>query len=102
MQPPPLGRRTQRWLRLAQLLARSQPPSLGQTLNDAKKSDFDDRSLLYGSPQRIIDSLKKAEEIGIDEVVLYFNFGNRPDAFVREQMEWFMADVAPAFGGARG
>jgi alkanesulfonate monooxygenase SsuD/methylene tetrahydromethanopterin reductase-like flavin-dependent oxidoreductase (luciferase family) len=75
---------------------------IGQTLNDAKKSDFDDRSLLYGSPQRIIDSLKTAEAIGIDEVVLYFNFGNRPDAFVREQMEWFMADVAPAFGGARG
>ena len=32
---------------------------------------------------------------------LYFNFSNKPDAFVREQMQWFMADIANHFGGAR-
>jgi hypothetical protein len=31
--------------------------------------------------------------------MLYFNFGKRPDAFVREQMHRFMADIAPAFAG---
>ena len=46
--------------------------------------------------------MKRVEAIGIDEVILYFNFGNRPDAFVREQMHRFMADVAPSFGDARG
>ncbi len=82
------------------------PPSMayfkkiGERLNDAKASDFDDNSLLHGSPQQIVDSLKRVEAIGIDEVILYFNFGNRPDSFVREQMHRFMADVAPAFGGA--
>ena len=84
------------------------PPSMayfkqiGERLNDAKASDFDDNSLLHGSPQRIVDTLKRVEVIGIDEVILYFNFGNRPDAFVREQMHRFMADVAPSFGDARG
>jgi alkanesulfonate monooxygenase SsuD/methylene tetrahydromethanopterin reductase-like flavin-dependent oxidoreductase (luciferase family) len=73
---------------------------IGERLNDAKASDFDDNSLLYGSPQQIIDTLKRIESIGIDEVILYFNFGNRPDAFVREQMHRFMNDVAPAFGGS--
>ncbi len=32
--------------------------------------------------------------IGIDEVILHFNFGNRPEAFVREQMQRFMAEIA--------
>ncbi len=75
---------------------------MGERLNDAKASDFDDNSLLYGSPQQIIDTLKRVEAIGIDEVILYFNFGNRPDAYVREQMHRFMDDIAPAFGGATG
>jgi alkanesulfonate monooxygenase SsuD/methylene tetrahydromethanopterin reductase-like flavin-dependent oxidoreductase (luciferase family) len=84
------------------------PPSMeyfkriGERVNDAKASDFDDNSLLYGSPQQIIDTLKRAEAIGIDEVILYFNFGNRPDAFVREQMHRFMEEIAPAFLGATG
>jgi hypothetical protein len=75
---------------------------IGERLNDAKASDFDDGSLLYGSPQKIIDTLKRVEAIGIDEVILYFNFGNRPDAYVREQMHRFTADIAPAFGGTSG
>ena len=35
-------------------------------------------------------------------MILYFNFGNKPDTYVREQMHWFMEAIAPAFGGARG
>jgi hypothetical protein len=34
---------------------------IGERLNDAKASDFDDNSLLYGSPQQIIDTLKRVE-----------------------------------------
>jgi alkanesulfonate monooxygenase SsuD/methylene tetrahydromethanopterin reductase-like flavin-dependent oxidoreductase (luciferase family) len=75
---------------------------IGARLNDAKASDFDDNSLLYGSPQPIIDTLKRVEAIGVDEVILYFNFGNRPDAVVREQMHRFSDDIAPAFAGAPG
>ncbi len=75
---------------------------IGEKLNDPRKEDFDGKSLLFGSPQRIVDMLKGVEAIGIDEVILYFNFGNKPDTFVREQMHWFMADIAKAFGGARG
>ena len=75
---------------------------IGARLNDAKASDFDDNSLLHGSPQEIVDTLKRVEATGIDEVILYFNFGNCPDAFAREQMHRFMDDIAPAFGGACG
>jgi alkanesulfonate monooxygenase SsuD/methylene tetrahydromethanopterin reductase-like flavin-dependent oxidoreductase (luciferase family) len=71
---------------------------IGEKLNDPSGSQFDDNSILFGSSQQIIDTLKRVEEIGIDEVILYFNFGNKPDAFVREQMHQFMAEIAPAFG----
>lgn len=74
---------------------------IGEKLNDPSGDQFDENSILFGSPQRIVDSLKKAEAVGIDEVVLYFNFGNRHDAFVREQMHQFMDEIAPAFGQGR-
>ena len=70
---------------------------IGAALNDPSGDQFDDNSILFGGPQRIIDSLKKVEKIGIDEVILYFNFGNKPDTFVREQMHWFAEAIAPAF-----
>ena len=70
---------------------------IGSRLNDPTADQFDDNSILFGSPQQIVDTLKRAEAAGIDEVVLYFNFGNKPDALTREQMHRFMADVAPAF-----
>jgi len=73
---------------------------IGEKLNDPSGDQFDDNSILFGSPQQIIDTLKRVEAIGINEVVLYFNFGNKPDAFVREQMHRFKEEIAPAFAGS--
>ncbi|MGE0630079.1 MAG: LLM class flavin-dependent oxidoreductase [Hyphomicrobiaceae bacterium] len=70
---------------------------IGEHLNDPKKEDFDDKSLLFGSPARIVESLKRVEALGVDEVILYFNFGNRQDSFVREQMHLFCSEIAPHF-----
>jgi hypothetical protein len=42
--------------------------------------------------------LKKVEAVGFDEVILYFNVGLKPHQQVRDEMAWFMAEVAPAFG----
>jgi hypothetical protein len=58
------------------------------------------KSVLVGSPQKIIDDLKTVEASGISEVILYFNYGLKPHAMVKEQMQRFMTDVAPAFEGA--
>ena len=74
---------------------------IGAALNDPKKGDFDDNSMLFGSPQRIIDSLKKVEAVGIDEVILYFNFGNAPDSQVRDTMHRFAEEIAPAFADSK-
>ena len=56
-----------------------------------------DKSILCGSAQHIVDTLKQVEAAGIAEVILYFNYGQKPHALVKEQMERFMREVAPHF-----
>jgi alkanesulfonate monooxygenase SsuD/methylene tetrahydromethanopterin reductase-like flavin-dependent oxidoreductase (luciferase family) len=81
------------------------PPSmhymidLVQNLKTMRKEDLTDRSILLGSPQKIVDSLKRVEAAGIEEVILYFNVGNKADQIVKEQMHRFMEQVAPHFEG---
>jgi len=47
-----------------------------------------------------IDTLKKVEDAGFHEVILYFNVGLKPHQQVKDEMERFMREVAPAFDGA--
>jgi hypothetical protein len=68
-------------------------------LKNMKKEDLSDKSILLGSPQKIVDTLKKVEASGIDEVILYFNVGNKPHNMVKEQMHRFMDEIAPHFEG---
>ncbi len=68
-------------------------------LENMKKEDLTDKSILLGSPQQIIDTLKRVEAAGISEVILYFNVGSKPHKMVKEQMARFMAEIAPAFEG---
>ena len=56
--------------------------------------------MLVGSTDKIIEDLKQVEAAGISEVILYFNYGLKPHAMVKEQMQRFMTDIAPAFDGA--
>jgi alkanesulfonate monooxygenase SsuD/methylene tetrahydromethanopterin reductase-like flavin-dependent oxidoreductase (luciferase family) len=72
---------------------------LTEILRNMKKEDLSDRSILIGSPAKIIESLKKVERAGIEEVILYFNVGNKPHAMVKEQMHRFMEEIAPHFPG---
>ena len=66
-------------------------------LRDMRADKLTDKSILCGSPQYIVDTLKQVEKAGIAEVILYFNYGQKPHALVKEQMERFMREVAPAF-----
>ncbi len=66
-------------------------------LRDMRPEKLTDKSILCGSPQHIVNSLKQVEKAGIAEVILYFNYGQKPHALVKEQMDRFMRDVAPHF-----
>ena len=70
-------------------------------LQNFKREDLHESSFLLGSPRQIIESLKRIEEAGIDEVALYFNHGLKPHKIVMEQMERFMKYVAPAFASSK-
>jgi alkanesulfonate monooxygenase SsuD/methylene tetrahydromethanopterin reductase-like flavin-dependent oxidoreductase (luciferase family) len=66
-------------------------------LRDMRPEKLTDKSILCGSPQHIVDTLKTVEAAGVAEVILYFNYGQKPHALVKEQMDRFMREVAPHF-----
>jgi alkanesulfonate monooxygenase SsuD/methylene tetrahydromethanopterin reductase-like flavin-dependent oxidoreductase (luciferase family) len=70
-------------------------------LGKVRPEDLTENSVLLGSPARIIDTLKKVEGAGFSEVILYFNVGLKAHNQVKDEMARFIAEVAPAFGGAR-
>lgn len=69
-------------------------------LRDMRPEKLTSKSILVGSPQKIIEDLKAVEAAGIAEVILYFNYGGKQHGLVKEQMSRFMAEVAPAFEGS--
>jgi alkanesulfonate monooxygenase SsuD/methylene tetrahydromethanopterin reductase-like flavin-dependent oxidoreductase (luciferase family) len=68
-------------------------------LQNVKPEDLTENSVLIGSAQSMTDTLKKVEAAGFEEVILYFNVGLKPHAQVKEEMDRFMREVAPAFEG---
>ncbi len=68
-------------------------------LQKVKPEDLTENSVLIGSSARIAETLKKVEAAGFSEVILYFNVGLKPHQQVKEEMERFMREVAPAFAG---
>jgi alkanesulfonate monooxygenase SsuD/methylene tetrahydromethanopterin reductase-like flavin-dependent oxidoreductase (luciferase family) len=83
------------------------PPSMlyfhriNEILAGMRKETLSDKSILLGPPARIIETLRRVEAAGIAEVILYFNVGGKPHPMVLEQMERFMAAIAPAFAEGR-
>lgn len=86
--------------------ARCVPPTLKcfleivDILKNMKAENLTSKSILAGSPQKIIDDLKAVEAAGISEVILYFNYGLKPNAMAIEQMNRFMNEIAPRFASS--
>ena len=58
--------------------------------------------MLVGTSARMIETLKKVEAAGFSEVILYFNVGLKPHNQVKQEMDRFMREVAPAFDAGGG
>lgn len=69
-------------------------------LDGVNAGDLGEKSILLGSAQKITDTLKRVEESGMEEVILYFNCGGKPHSMVLEQMDQFMSEIAPHFSGS--
>jgi alkanesulfonate monooxygenase SsuD/methylene tetrahydromethanopterin reductase-like flavin-dependent oxidoreductase (luciferase family) len=70
-----------------------------ERLKNVKPEDLTENSVLLGSAARMIDTLKKVEAAGFEEVIFYVNVGLKPHAQVKEEMARLMEEVAPAFRG---
>ena len=68
-------------------------------LGKVKPQDLTENSVLIGTTAGMTDTLKKVEAAGFSEVILYFNVGLKPHTQVKEEMDRFMREVAPAFDG---
>jgi alkanesulfonate monooxygenase SsuD/methylene tetrahydromethanopterin reductase-like flavin-dependent oxidoreductase (luciferase family) len=66
-------------------------------LKKVRPEDLTENAVLLGTPQRMTETLKRAEAAGISEVILYVNVGLKPHAQVKDEMARFMTEVAPAF-----
>ena len=68
-----------------------------ERMKGTRPEDLDDRAILLGKAPRIIETLKKMEALGFDEIILYFNVGLKPHTQVKDEMARFIEEVAPAF-----
>ena len=68
-----------------------------ERLQSMKAEDFGERSVVTGDPAACIATLKKCEAAGIEEVILYFNFGHFSHQETLKSMERFARDVMPHF-----
>lgn len=73
---------------------------INEILRGMTKDTLTDKSILIGNSDKIIETLKRIEADGIDEVILYFNVGRKPHQLVKEQMHKFAEEIAPAFKGS--
>ena len=66
-------------------------------LKDLKTTDLSDKSIIVGDADHVIKELKKVEATGLDEVILYFDFGGLSHKDTMISMERFGKDVMPHF-----
>jgi len=68
-----------------------------ERLRQVRPEDLTENSVLIGGSARITEILKKVEDAGFDEVILYLNVGLKPHPQVLDEMSRFDAEVRPAF-----
>jgi hypothetical protein len=74
---------------------------INEILRNMEKDKLSANSVLLGNSAQITEQLKKVEAAGIDECILYFNVGHKPNQMVKDQMHKFMDEVAPNFENYR-
>ena len=70
---------------------------INEILRNMEKDKLSSNSVLIGNSAQITEKLKEVEAAGVEEVILYFNVGNKPHSMVKDQMHKFMAEIAPNF-----
>jgi alkanesulfonate monooxygenase SsuD/methylene tetrahydromethanopterin reductase-like flavin-dependent oxidoreductase (luciferase family) len=87
---------------------RTAPPHIAyfvdivERLQAMQPGDLGERSIVTGDLEQCLATLKHVEAAGIEEVILYFNFGAYSHTDTRRMMERFACEVMPHFAGQPG
>jgi hypothetical protein len=68
-----------------------------ERLQNMQPEQVGERSIVTGDVESCIATLKKCEAAGIEEVILYFNFGHFSHQETLRSMERFAREVMPHF-----
>ncbi len=68
-----------------------------EKLKNMTTSDLSDKSIIVGDAEYVTQTLKKVEASGLQEVILYFDFGGFPHKETMKSMERFAKHVLPHF-----
>ena len=68
-----------------------------QRLKAMSPSDLGERSVITGDPENCLRVLKDLEDAGIEEVILYFNFGGLPHGETTQAMDRAARELLPHF-----
>jgi hypothetical protein len=68
-----------------------------EKLRNMRTEDLSDKSIIVGDAEYCVNALKKCEAAGIEEVILYFDFGGLSHAETLKAMERFATSVLPHF-----
>lgn len=69
-------------------------------LKNMQVQDLGTRSIIYGDAEHCIKVLSEVQDAGIDEVILYFNFGGLEHRQTMANMERFATEVLPHFAAS--
>jgi hypothetical protein len=71
-----------------------------EKLRSMKTEDIGERSIVTGSPEYCVEVFKRCEAGGIDEIIIYFNFGALGHRETLAAMERFAREVMPHFASS--
>jgi alkanesulfonate monooxygenase SsuD/methylene tetrahydromethanopterin reductase-like flavin-dependent oxidoreductase (luciferase family) len=72
-----------------------------ENLKRMKPENLTDNSVILGNPDQMMETVAKADAASVSEIILYFNVGLKPHGQVKDEMQRFMEEVAPAFRSRR-
>ena len=68
-----------------------------ENLKKMTTADLSDKSIIVGDAEYVTEKLKEVEKAGVDEAILYFDFGGLSHKETMQAMERFAKSVMPHF-----
>lgn len=81
----------------APVALRPQFRALAATLQTVSWEKLVRETVLFGSPERIVDQVREMQAIGVGELLCWMNFGGLPQEGVQRSMRLFAEKVMPHF-----